>query len=216
MKSALIIEGRSRDTIKWYSERGYRGWGQAWADLLNKRYSFDTRVVHHRDMEDVYIDMYNLVVFCGSGMNIYQPSVDTANYMAQVRRVINENKPIIGSCFGMQAYCAIYGCQVSRMEKKEFGVINVITNMQGSKYKAYASHNDHVVLNATFKAEAVNEFCLQAATSKIRPFLGLQHHPEWEVKDISYIAERDGSDYTPYVFSDSRYVFIDRFIKENG
>lgn len=215
---ALVVEGRSLKIRDMYRKQRWKNWGDKWGQLLSDRYGFTAVVKHHSEIKTLDVESADLIVMGGSGMNIYLPCEDMKSYGKIATYSLDKNKPIIGSCFGMQMVAHIFGERVQRMPSREFGIVTIRLDMRMLQYYACASHNDKVDLRSSsnFTPLAESDFCLQAVRGNGFKFLGLQHHPEWDVSDLRHIAlMRDE------LYSDSgsmlvsgRYQLIDSYIED--
>ena len=98
--------------------------------------------------------------------------------------------PVLGICYGAQLMTLQFGGLVEQAEKREFGKATLEVKHTGglfaglepghAEYQVWMSHGDRIeTLPADFMVSATSEHSPQAAIRhKIKPFIGVQFHPE--------------------------------------
>jgi len=101
--------------------------------------------------------------------------------------IFNLGLPILGICYGMQLTCHMFGGNIERAEKREYGKAEIsITNQSGlftgtpESQVVWMSHGYHVTeLPEGFAVDASSPSCqIAAASSSERNIHLLQYHPE--------------------------------------
>ena len=138
----------------------------------------------------IELNNYDAFVWTGSGNNIYETNCHNKNQIDTCKKVLKLNKPIWGSCWGMQVIATALGGKVERGRSPEFGIsrdIQIVNNeLRDSIYKnkavifdAPAHHSDVITkVPETFQVIAQNEKCIQSMYSKEKKIFCTQYHPE--------------------------------------
>jgi GMP synthase-like glutamine amidotransferase len=160
----------------------------------------DYKVIHFREIDAGYqIDKHiDAVVLSGSAARIVY-DFHRAMFEGTVDLIKKCTQPILGICFGHQLLCWANGAKVSSLSQPvldKFEKINVITDNElfaGFTQPILAeNHNDYVLKEsldeAGFILLADSPSCkVEAVKYRIKPFYGVQFHPEKiMVKDESH------------------------------
>lgn len=94
--------------------------------------------------------------------------------------------PVFGICVGLQLMAVYCGGKAGPSEIPEYGLAKVKVIEEDDllkgiprEFRAWESHNDEVKEAKDFTVLAVSENCkIQAAKHKVKPFYGVQFHPE--------------------------------------
>ncbi|WP_455276455.1 glutamine-hydrolyzing GMP synthase [[Eubacterium] cellulosolvens] len=147
-----------------------------YSEVVNGDISFE-------DFQDVK-KKFNVkgIILSGGPSSVYNESSPKID-----ERLLNENIPILGLCYGHQLLAFIAGGKVSQSTKREYGIAHVeINNPSGillgmdKSEKVWMSHGDVVTeLSKDYEILAHTENCPVAAfMHKSKPIYGIQWHPE--------------------------------------
>jgi GMP synthase-like glutamine amidotransferase len=151
-------------------------------------------VVQFRDVSlGFHIDQdVDSVVISGSGARIVDPS-HRAIFDGVVNLVKTCNLPLLGICFGHQLLCWAFGAEAGSLAQGAFeGFENIRVLEPAELFAGFEkvvplplaeNHYDYVVKDsldkAGFRLLADSASCeVEAVKHKIRPFYGVQFHPE--------------------------------------
>lgn len=114
---------------------------------------------------------------------------DPCNYNNISKNIISmnifKNTPILGICLGFQIMCDIYGSTISRLNKKNTGLSEIIidntfllTKTMPNISKVFYSHHDCVISPPIgFNILKYNDMIIGIENIKLKRF-GFQFHPE--------------------------------------
>ena len=159
---------------------------------LIKNYLPNSQVDIHDsyDDEDKNIDNYDAYLWTGGGGNIYENNSHNYSQLKLCEKIIEINKPIWGSCWGLQVIVTVLGGVIKKCQKPEFGYskdIKIISStLNDSIYRgksnifdAPAHHYDIVEkLPNEFEIISENEICIQSIYSSSKNIFCTQYHPE--------------------------------------
>jgi len=164
----------------------------------------ECKVILFREIDDEYqVDkQIDAVILSGSAARIVNAS-HRAMFEGTANLIRRFNQPMLGICFGHQLLCWALGATVGSLNQpvERFEKINVITGNElfmGFRQPILAeNHNDYVLKeslgNVGFVLLADSPSCEVEAVKhkivkhKIKPFYGVQFHPErLKVKDESH------------------------------
>ena len=160
----------------------------------------DFKVIHFRELNaDFQVDKsIDAVVLSGSAARIVNFS-DRDMFEGTVNLIKKCSQPVLGICFGHQLLCWAHGATVGSLDQPvldRFEKINVITSDElfaGFTQPVLAeNHYDYVLKESLDKADFVlladSPSCeVEAVKHRIKPFYGVQFHPERiKVKDESH------------------------------
>lgn len=140
--------------------------------------------------EDYDLNNYNAFMWTGGGGNIYEENEHNKSQLDFCSNILKLNKPIWGSCWGMQVIVTALGKQVKKSHKPEFGIAknivikNPILNKTIYKSKnivfdAPAHHYDIIVdIPNDFESIAENDNCIQSIYSARKKIFCTQYHSE--------------------------------------
>ena len=145
---------------------------------LVKNYLPNSQVdIHDSYDENKNIDNYDAYMWTGGGGNIYENNSHNYSQLKLCEKIIEIDKPIWGSCWGMQVIVTALGGVIKKCQKPEFGYskdIKIISStLNNSIYKgksnifdAPAHHYDIVnKLPNEFEIISENEICIQSIYS---------------------------------------------------
>ena len=159
---------------------------------LVKNYLPNSQVDIHDsyDDEDKNIDNYDAYLWTGGGGNIYENNSHNYSQLKLCEKIIETDKPIWGSCWGMQVIVTAFGGAIKKCHKPEFGYskdIKIInSSLNNSIYKgksnifdAPAHHYDIIdQLPSEFEIISENVICIQSIYSSSKNIFCTQYHPE--------------------------------------
>ena len=125
------------------------------------------------------------IILSGGPLNVYQTKKVSFD-----KKILIQNIPILGICFGHQIISKELGGKVKQSKFREFGLVNIKKNKdsiltkgffnKNGKNNVWMSHSDQVTkLPKNFEkiASSVNsKFCI--IQNKYKQFYGIQFHPE--------------------------------------
>ena len=136
------------------------------------------------------IDTYDAFIWTGGGGNIYEKNSHNFSQLKLCENIIGKDKPIWGSCWGLQVIVTVLGGVIKKCQKPEFGYskdIKIISStLNDSIYRgknnifdAPAHHYDIVEkLPNEFEIISENEICIQSIYSSSKNIFCTQYHPE--------------------------------------
>lgn len=122
------------------------------------------------------------IILSGGPASVYAegaPSLDKA--------LFEHGIPVLGLCYGMQLVTHLFGGEVARADKQEFGKAELIIDEKEvavfkkipNNTKVWMSHGDHVVRIAKgFYAIAHTDSCIAAIINPEKQIYAFQFHPE--------------------------------------
>ena len=107
---------------------------------LVKNYLPNSQVdIHDSYDENKNIDNYDAYIWTGGGGNIYENNSHNYSQLKLCEKIIEIDKPIWGSCWGMQVIVTTLGGVIKKCQKPEFGYskdIKIISStLNNSIYK---------------------------------------------------------------------------------
>lgn len=143
----------------------------------------DTRIVPLFDFKRAdHIDALGFII---SGAPILITEVDTEPYLKQVDWLKNEEKPVLGICFGHQLLGLTYGALSNRQkEDRDWQTIEVIAdctlfNKLPQEIELMEDHCEAISIPRDFVHVAVSDATVnEAMMHKDKPLFGVQFHPE--------------------------------------
>ena len=125
------------------------------------------------------------IILSGGPLNVYQTKKVSFD-----KKILNEDIPVLGICFGHQIISKELGGKVKQSKFREFGLVNIKKNKESvltrnffnkdGKNNVWMSHSDQVTkLPKNFEkvASSTNsKFCI--IQNKYKKFYGIQFHPE--------------------------------------
>ena len=158
---------------------------------LVKNYLPNSQVDTHDSYDDnKNIDNYDAYIWTGGGGNIYENNSHNFSQLKLCENIIGKDKPIWGSCWGLQVIVTVLGGVIKKCQKPEFGYskdIKIISStLNDSIYRgksnifdAPAHHYDIVEkLPNEFEIISENEICIQSIYSSSKNIFCTQYHPE--------------------------------------
>lgn len=123
-----------------------------------------------------------------------------------IARALDNNKPILGICFGAQLLAEALGGSVFRNENEEIGWIEVTLSEDGKNsflfqnvpetFLTFHWHSDHFSLPPGCTRLAYSEpSANQAYICKERPIAGVQFHPEYTRDMVKQFAREWGDEW---------------------
>ena len=125
------------------------------------------------------------IILSGGPLNVYEIKKYSFD-----KKIIENNIPVLGICFGHQILSKLNGGKVKKSKHREFGLANIYKKKQSlliknlfknkKKIKVWMSHADQVSIlpkNFTTIASSLNsKFAI--VENKNKKFYGVQFHPE--------------------------------------
>ena len=136
------------------------------------------------------LNEYDAFMWTGGGGNVYEENDHNKSQLDICNDIVSLNKPIWGSCWGMQVIVKSFGKKVIKSNNPEFGIsknIKIISStLNDSIYKnkelifdAPAHHYDVIVdIPDEFEIIAENNLSIQSIYSKSKNIFCTQYHPE--------------------------------------
>ena len=186
------------------NNRDPKSWGAA--DLRRFTQSLTgattiTRRAPHGDLPESP-SAFDRIILSGSATSVMEDAPWISELMDFVKRAVNENKPLLGVCYGHQILNRALGGaeRVARAKEAEFGwtkieVLNESPLLEGvpKTFYSFSAHFDEVKsLAPGMKNLAKSQACsVQACQLGSSPIFGIQFHPEKNLKDAAQtFAER--------------------------
>ncbi len=145
-----------------------------------------SEIVSHKKIKNTHINTYiKGIILSGGPLNVYQ-----INKYSFDKRIIENQIPILGICFGHQILSKLSGGKVKQSKYREFGLANIYKKTDSilikdffnnnNKKKVWMSHADQVSkLPKNFDVIASSQNSKFAIIeNKKKNFYGVQFHPE--------------------------------------
>ncbi len=149
------------------------------------------------------------IAWTGSALNVYRDEPAVRRQVELGREVAMSGVPCFGSCWGLQVMCVVYGGEVRanpagveigiarRIRLTDEGRDHPLYAGKGPVFDAVAIHRDEVSMVptdaqvlATNDKSAVQAMQIEANGGN-GDFWGVQYHPEFGLKTISFLIRRD-------------------------
>ena len=178
----------------------------------------------YEENENIDIESFDAFMWTGGGGNIYENNIHNQLQLKLCEKIIKTNKPIWGSCWGMQVVVTVMGGIVKKSQKPEFGhskeikIINPTLNKSIYKDKsnifdAPAHHYDVVdKLPTEFEIISENEICIQSIYSSSNKIFCTQYHSELPYDYIASLMLYWKSNYKIF-FSEIEFNEILKYLK---
>lgn len=138
-----------------------------------------------------------------------------------IKTALNENKCVLGICFGAQLIAEALGEKIFPNPQKEIGWHEVRLNEKGresflfnkipSRFVSFHWHSDHFSLPANCTALASSEAtATQAFVCRDMPVAGIQFHPEYTREMVGYYAHKHSQDWKSDRFVQSGEAVLER------
>jgi GMP synthase-like glutamine amidotransferase len=149
------------------------------------------------------MDAFDFVVAMGAAWSVYGPEVEPwiEGELRLLREAVDRDVPVLGICFGAQAFAQALGGDVRKADRPELGWNKVQTEAPDYIPEGpwFMWHSDRFTVPAGATLLARTDVCPQAFT--LGPHLLVQFHPEvtpallelWMSEDVSDF-ERTGTD----------------------
>ena len=211
MKKLLIIEGNTdKDSLNIQKFKGL-----SYVPLFTKsieiigEYQIDALYPTRNDFEQISIkdlQKYDGILWTGSGLSVNETPNLVQPQIQLCKNAFEAKVPMYGSCWGLQIAVGAAGGKVASFEAGyEIGIMKKLTlTKEGKEHylfknktepiSSFCVHKDYIEelpLNSTLLA--FNEFCpVQALEINYKggTFVGVQYHPEFDVKQMLSTFER--------------------------
>ena len=127
----------------------------------------------------------NFKGFVISGAPILLTDLDPSPYLEKFAWLLNENRPILGICFGHQILGLLNGARIAKMkEDRVFQEIEVIQDDRlflrlPDVFEMQEDHCEHISIPKDFEHLACSDTCInEAMKHKTKLHYGVQFHPE--------------------------------------
>ena len=139
-------------------------------------------VPFHEDIDKILERKPKGIILSGGPASVYAKGAPTLD-----KRIFEANIPILGLCYGMQLITHLYGGEVARADKQEFGKASLKLDKKDSLiFKnipdntiVWMSHADHVNKMAEgFEIIAHTDSSIAAIENRDKKIYAFQYHPE--------------------------------------
>ena len=139
-------------------------------------------VPFHEDIDKILERKPKGIILSGGPASVYAKGAPTLD-----KRIFDANIPILGLCYGMQLITHLYGGEVERADKQEFGKASLKLDEKDSLiFKnipdntiVWMSHADHVNKMAEgFEIIAHTDSSIAAIENRDKKIYAFQYHPE--------------------------------------
>lgn len=213
MTKILIVEGNSAEIINKKRKNGLPLGSDKYREALELHAPdaiFEVGVPHAVAMEDreTRIEDFDAFALTGSGVEWSSGDPRAKSYLDYLERVLDSDKPVIGSCWGMQTVVQLKGGDCLPNEKgAEVGLAKDIQlTAKGRKHWLFHGmpdvfdspciHRDHVVrLPDSFDLLAKNDVSTVQAVAYNRDdldYVGFQFHPEFDLEYVEGMHNAQG------------------------
>ena len=149
----------------------------------------EIRVLHTYldDINNFSYDEYDVFMWTGGLGNIYLSNQHNQNQLNVCEKILKLDKPLWGSCWGLQVIATCYGDKIAQAGKFEFGFAENIEILKNhyvyedkiNYFTAPGHHYDHLEkINSEFEIISQNEISIQAISHKNKNIFCTQYHPE--------------------------------------
>ena len=189
----------------------------------------EVRVLHTYadDINSFSYDDYDVFMWTGGLGNIYLSNQHNQNQLKVCEKILKLEKPLWGSCWGLQVIATCYGDKITKTEKFEFGFaenIEIIKNHyvyenKKNYFTAPGHHYDHLEkINSDFEVISQNEISIQAISHKNKKIFCTQYHPELPFNFIGKLMKYWKNNYLKIFNSDefdNRLILLNQLEQEN-
>ena len=166
------------------------------------------------EKNDYNLNNFDAFMWSGGGGNIYEINDHNNSQLNFCKKIIEKNKPIWGSCWGMQVIVTAMGGNVIKCETPEFGLSkdieiinsklnNSIYKGKGKIFDAPAHHFDIIEkIPSGFEIVSKNSICIQSIYSSARNIFCTQYHSELPYDYIANLMIFWRNNYTAYFTED--------------
>jgi GMP synthase (glutamine-hydrolysing) len=154
------------------------------------------------------LDSYDGIAITGSALNIYKAEPASLRQIEFAREIFARHIPFFGSCWGLQVAAVAAGGEVARNPRgrevafartvmlNEAGRAHPLHRGRQIAFDAPAIHGDEVVRLPPDTTVTAWNALSQVQAAEIRHdggvFWGVQYHPEFTLRDVSFIVRRYG------------------------
>lgn len=179
----------------------------------------------YRPLQNLNLNTYNAFIWTGGGGNIYEKNFHNSSQLNLCEKILKLQKPLWGSCWGMQVVSKTLGVKVSKSKYPEFGlaknirIINPILNKsiyknKNDEFDAPAHHYDIIeTLPNSFISISENNICYQSIYSQSMNIFCTQYHPELPYDYISNLMIYWKNNYNS-VFSEKEFYSLVNYLKK--
>ena len=161
------------------------------------------------NMEDLpTLDDFDWLMVMGGSQHVWEEEAKPwlRGEKRFIAEVLDEGKIILGICFGAQLVAEVMGAKVFPNKHEEIGWHEVSLTPKGKEsflfnnvpetFVTFHWHSDHFSLPPGCTRLAISEPTTnQAFICDARPVVGLQFHPEYTRKLVTFFAEEYGHDW---------------------
>lgn len=122
------------------------------------------------------------IILSGGPASVYAEGAPTLD-----KSLFEHGIPVLGLCYGMQLVTHLFGGEVARAEKQEFGKAELMIDEKDvalfqnipNNTRVWMSHGDHVTkIGEGFRAIAHTDSCIAAVVNPDKKIYAFQFHPE--------------------------------------
>lgn len=210
MLNILIVEGNTADIIDGTRSAGALTAAECYQHALSlhaQEANFHVCVPFAKELSTHgAFSEYDAFALTGSGVSWSAADREAAPYLKQLEEIFAQNKPVIGSCWGMQTVAQLFGGENAANEKGvEIGIAeDIVLTSEGRNHWVFEGvpdrfaspciHRDHVTqMPDGFEILASNTVSPVQAIASTRSdidYVGFQFHPEFTVAYIEEIVTR--------------------------
>ena len=142
---------------------------------------------YEENINNFHYDDFDVFLWTGGLGNIYLSNNHNRDQLYVCEKILKLNKPLWGSCWGLQVVATCFGDKIVKTNKSELGFaenINILQNHQVYKNKdnfftAPGHHYDHLEdVNSEFEIISQNDISIQSISHKTKNIFCTQYHPE--------------------------------------
>ncbi|MCB2080331.1 MAG: type 1 glutamine amidotransferase [Novosphingobium sp.] len=210
MLDILIVEGSVGEALDAAKARGWQASHETYRDALalhrdEARFTTIHAYAPERDAPGIDYSSFDGIVLGGSGVAWSADDEEARPYLNLLEELFAVGKPVVGSCWGLQAVAVLLGGSVGINERgKEVGVARDITLTQAGRahwgfaglperFDQPAIHRDHVTAlpskAVNLAGNNVSEVQAMSYETDGIDFIGYQFHPEFELGYIRQLHE---------------------------
>ena len=180
---------------------------------LDENHEIKILNTYEENISNFPFNNYDVFLWTGGLGNIYLSNTHNKKQLLVCEKILKLEKPLWGSCWGLQVITTCFGDKIIKTNKSEFGYaekIEILRNHIVYKNKpnfftAPGHHYDHLEkLNNEFDIVSQNEISIQAISHKSKKIFCTQYHPELPYNFIGHLMNYWKANYLK-IFSEEEF-----------
>ena len=142
---------------------------------------------YEENIKNFHYDDFDVFLWTGGLGNIYLSNQHNKDQLYVCEKILKLDKPLWGSCWGLQVVATCFGEKIVKTNRSEFGFaknINILHKHDVYQNKlnfftAPGHHYDHLEnINSEFQIVSQNDISIQSISHKTKNIFCTQYHPE--------------------------------------